>query len=370
MHICIDARMIKNSGIGVYIYQYVNRLIGSKMFEITLLGNRTTLEGYFGHYNNWDCINAEFPIYSIEEQLKLPRLIPVCDIFWSPHYNIPLLPIRAKKHLVTIPDMAHLAFAKLLSPLQRLYANIVMRFAVKKANKILTISFFSKNEIIKYTGVRSDKVDVIYLGLDTKIFRIINDPIKINEVYNKYKLPERYLIFVGNVKPHKNLRKLVDAFSDISKLYPDLYLLIVGKKEGFITGDKELFEFIEDDTYLKERVRFTGYVELNDLPLIYGQADLFVFPSLYEGFGFPPLEAMACGCPAVVSSAASMPEICGDAVEYVNPNDSKCFVKTITKILDQPALRNELVEKGSFQFKKYNWQDSYNLFIHVIKNLQ
>ncbi|WP_228724318.1 glycosyltransferase family 4 protein [Spirosoma sp. KUDC1026] len=362
--------MIHNSGIGVYIREYINYIVQEKIFDkITLIGKPELLKRYFGQFSNWECVEADFPIYSITEQIKLPRLIPACDLFWSPHYNIPLFPIKARKRLVTVPDVFHLAHANTLPLKQQVYAKLVTNAAVKLSNKVVTISEYSAQEIKRLTGVGKPKVETVLLGLNTSEFTVSQSLEIQKQVKALYGLPDRYILFVGNVKPHKNLQTLVDAFSLLLQDQPDLYLLIAGKKEGFITGDKELFERIEKNETLAKRIKFSGYVDSEHLPVIYNMASLFVFPSLYEGFGFPPLEAMACGCPVVASNRASIPEVCGESAFYVDPTNPAEIAQGIEQVLTHKELRNKLIEKGFMQVQKYKWKDSDQHFVRIIKSM-
>lgn len=365
IHFCADVRMITNSGIGVYIRNYILSIIKSQKYIVTLLGRREELDVCFKEYKNWNYIEADFPIYSVEEQLRLPIIIPKCDVFWSPHYNIPLLPIKAKYHLVTIPDVYHLAYYKTLSLSQKIYAKLTINLAVRKAAKLITISNYSKEQILFFTLAKKD-IQVIYLGIDNNLFNKSIPKSLGNQVREKYKLPDSFILFVGNVKPNKNLRGLVKAFEQVVGNIPDAVLVITGKADGFITGDPSLFEYIAKSERLKNKIVFTGFVDTADLPVMYSLAKLFVFPSVYEGFGFPPLEAMACGCATVVSKAASIPEICGEASYYVDPNDPNDIALGIETALTNSDIRDRLVSAGNDQCRKYNWNDSSSSFMSVI----
>lgn len=363
MHLCLDARMLHASGIGVYIQNLLPVL--SEAFHLTLIGNKEELKTYPA-----EIIHTEIPIYSIAEIISFPRLIPPCDIFWSPHYNVPLLPIKAKKRLVTIHDVYHLAHFHTLSLKQKLYAKVMMQAAVSKSDRIITVSAFSKGEIIKYTRACPDKVTVIHNGIDHALFRPVSDADVKLAVQQKYQLPDKFLLFVGNVKPHKNLLALVDAFDQIRHQIPDYSLLIVGKKEGFITGESSIHERVRQSPELESRIRFTGFVDSEDLPVIYQLAELFVFPSLYEGFGLPPLEAMACGCPVLVSDRASMPEACGDAATYVDPKDAPAMGKAMLKLLNMNVIEKEkAVKKGIERAAGITWEQSLQQHLDLIRNL-
>lgn len=371
-NLCIDARMINNSGIGVYIRNYTEYVLRDKFFEeVILIGNKKELDKFFSSYSNWYCKETNIDIYSIKEQLILPFLIPQCDVFWSPHYNIPLLPIRAKKRIVTLPDTAHLALSDSFrfGLIKRLYSKIVFKAATKLSDEITTISEFSKKEILYYTQVNEDKVKSIHLGINDTLFRPIQDTHLLTKVFEKYKLPQNFILFVGNIKPHKNLTTLLDAFLLAKPKIENCQLVILGKKEGFITGDRKIFEKISKNPILEEHVHFTGYVAEEDLPSIYNLASLFVFPSIYEGFGFPPLEAMACGCPVVCSNSASLPEVCGDAVFYVDALNASEMALGIQEALSNDILRKELTAKGFNKAKQYEWKRSSEQFTDCLKNI-
>ena len=367
--IVIDVRMLNNSGIGVYIEYLVGGLISAKKYKIILIGNENDINAKFNTNGIYRVINVELPIYSLKEQFYLPFIIPKCDIFWSPHYNIPLLPIVAKKRIVTIHDTYHLAYSKTLNIFKVLYAKILLNSAVRLSEVVLTDSEFSKSEIIKFTNSIADKINILYVGIDTDRFiKVLSETSKI-ALAQRLQLPDKFLLFVGNVKPNKNLSKLLDAFLTTIKDHPEFNLVIVGKKEGFITGDKEVYKLIEQNELLKSHVYFTGYVAVNDLPLIYNLATLLVFPSIYEGFGLPPLEAMACECPVVVSSVASMPEVCGNAGYYINPFESVSISEGIDQVISNDKIRDNLIKLGKARAKEFDWPTIIVKFISIIDTI-
>jgi glycosyltransferase involved in cell wall biosynthesis len=317
IHICFDARMYLHSGIGVYILQQIESL--KKDSEITL--SIIAPEKNIPEFEGLQQIIWTTKIYSIIEQLFYPYIIPTCDIFWSPHYNIPLLPIRAKKRWVTIHDVYHLKFAHTLSLAQKLYARICFATACRLSEKIITVSRFSANEIQSFFDVQH-KIEVRLNKVDTNKFSKHYTKEFTTSILNKYSIDFPYILFVGNIKPHKNLITLLIAFNKIKEQITPTKLLIVGKKEGFITEDNEIKRYIERNHELTKYLHFTGLVEHNELPVLYQQAKLFIFPSLYEGFGYPPLEALAAGTKVLCSNAGPMPEVCGDKVDYFDPIDA------------------------------------------------
>lgn len=174
-----------------------------------------------------------------------------------------------------------------------------------------------------------------------------------------------YIVYVGNVKPHKNLISLVKAFEKVKNEIPH-NLVIIGKKEGFITGDQEVIKYAEK---LQDRIKFTGFVDNETLQGYIANAQALVFPSLYEGFGLPPLEAMACGCPVIVSNVASLPEVCGDAALYVDPYSPEDIAEKIKLLLSDDKLREELRRKGLERATMFSWEKCAQETIKVIEEV-
>lgn len=329
--ICLDARMLDSGGIGTYLKNMIQGFKNGP-FKMRLIVRSQALQCY-PWLTAHDLIFLDSSIYSVAEQIKLPLVIPKCDLFWSPHYNIPLLPIRAKKRVVTLHDVNHLALARNLDFVEKQYASFVINKAVKKSEKVITISEFSKGEIIKHTEVDPSKVEVIYLGASE--LPPAEGPF--------FPIPEKFVLFVGNVKPHKNLKGLAQAMKGIE----GYSLVVVGKKEGFIHG--------ENYREFSSQVIFLNQVSDAHLAYLYQKAALLAFPSFYEGFGLPPLEAMRYGTPVVVSHAASLPEICGDAVCYVDPYDPADIRRGILKVLIDTGYQKELIAQGEKRYRLYDW---------------
>lgn len=336
--ITIDARMIESSGIGTFLRNMLKRLIAQKKnWDFYIIGDKNKLHKYeWANSKNVKLIYCEAPVYSIKEQIVFPLLIPKdSDLLWVPHYNIPLL--YSGTLLVTIHDVFHLAMPRFVDGIhKKLYARFMFYMVKKKADKITTVSVFTKNEIKKYLGLDDTRIDVIYSGVDEEWFDIQKE-------YDVHNVP--YILYVGNVKPHKNLITLVNAFLRV-KDEVDYDLIIVGKKEGFITGDNQVIEFASS---AKDRIFFTGFIDDSILKQYYKQASIFVFPSLYEGFGLPPLEAIASGCKRVLcSNAASIPEVCGDMVQYFDPLN----VEELADCIKSPETQTS---RGHEMF--FDWQD-------------
>jgi len=244
-----------------------------------------------------------------------------------------------------------------------------MNSAVKKSDRIITVSDFSKSEIIKYTKTGHDKITVIHNGIDGAKFKSLSGP-DLTHVKEKLKLPGKFILFVGNVKPHKNLKRLLKAYEKIcNQGIKDYHLVVAGQKEGFITADTGIFNLLENSAVLRDKVSFTGPVDNDALPVLYNAASLLVLPSLYEGFGLPPLEALGCGCPVIVSNTASLPEVCGDAAYYVDPYSGESIADGIYKVLTDRALRQDLVNKGFKRAAMFNWDESAKKHLKIIQEV-
>lgn len=333
--LCIDARMAFCSGIGTCIREIVP-LLDQKKFRIRVLVSQLGA--------NW-CKNIEeiyfpAPIYSIQEQILYPIYVPKTDLFWSPHYNAPFLPIRAKKRVVTIHDTCHLSLKTYFSYAKRVCARFVMKAAFKWADAVVTTSQFSKQELEKHLGSDQQNISIISPGVNAAKFRstIVQD------LFQTDSLPSQFILFVGNVKPHKNIERLIEAFLSIQdSICSKMALVIVGKNKQSIQTKRD------------SRIVFLGDVTDSMLQNLYQQASLFVFPSLYEGFGLPPLEAMSVGCPTVVSNCASIPEVCQDASFYIDPYNLQSIQQGILEVLKNVNLKQQLIAKGFERVNALTW---------------
>jgi glycosyltransferase involved in cell wall biosynthesis len=357
VNLTIDTRVISLSGMGRYLSNVLPRVARELHdFNIFLLGDAAELNRLdWTKAANITVIPCHSAIYSIKEQLEIPRRIPEeTDLYWATHYNVPLL--YSGKMLTTVYDVFHLAQPELVGGLHKqLYARLMFNRVVNKSKKIITISQFSADELLKFTGCKPDLVRSIHLGVDDAL----------SDTSAKIDAQNPYLLYVGNVKPHKNLATLVDAFQKVAQDIPH-DVMIVGKKEGFITGDSILHSVPSE---IKDRVRFTGPIDDATLAAYYRAADMFVFPSFYEGFGLPPLEAMAMSCPVIASTAASIPEICGDAALYFDPRSSDELAEKIKVVLADPELRSTLINAGLANLERFSWNECANQTVSEIRAL-
>lgn len=343
MKVTLDARMHDSGGIGTYLQQLIPRI--SPHCDLHLIGEKKLQE----LYPKTKFIPTSVPIYSLKEQWVLPKIIPECDIFWSPHYNVPIFPIRAKKRIVTIHDVAHLALSSNFSWEKRIYARLMLSFAAKKSDKIITVSSFSKKEIVKFLNVDEKKIRVSYLAADApNIEQDIIDP------WQK----KRYFLFVGSHRPHKNLKSLLLAFDQIAER-KDIYLVLIGaykKSEPFLKKHRNRI-LIQENISDRKRNSFYAY------------AQGLVFPSIYEGFGLPPLEAMAARCPVIASRSASIPEICGGAAIYVDPLDVNDIRQKMLQLLLNCSFKKNIMEQGSKRAQGFSWNKCAEQHIEQFKEI-
>ncbi len=358
MSLAIDARMVAHSGIGTYVSNVLPRLIAMHSAErIHLIGRRAQLEERAwtrsAHVSLVECGSA---IFSLAEQLQLPRVIPAdCALFWSPQFNIPLA--YRGRLLVTVQDILHIAMPQYAGGWHRhLYARALLAAIARKAEAVICTSRFTAQELVRLAGIKESKIVVTHLGVDESWFTV-------DRASRPH--PRPYFVFVGNVKRHKNLRGLVDAFASLMGQVPH-DLVIVGQKQGMLTADR----LIESRAQaLGERVRFTGLIDDALLRKYVAGAEALVLPSFYEGFGLPPLEAMACGTPAVVAARASLPEVCGDAALYCEPDDIADIAAKLLQVASSEETRARLREKGLVRARQFTWDKCARETLAVIRRL-
>jgi len=248
-------------------------------------------------------------------------------------------PFLYKNQIVTIHDLAFLRHPSwFLKKFYLLYKFLIPKI-VKKARKIITVSYFSKKEITNLLNVPSEKIEVVYCGISEQF------------IFNPLIKKENYILTVSSLDPRKNLKNLILAFKKLK--LKNYKLLIVGSKNK-VFSNHAIEQLIKETP----NIEFTGYVSDEELVNLYQRAKLFVYPSLYEGFGLPPLEAMACGTPVVVSNVASLPEVCGDAAYYVNPYEVNDISRGIETVLKDEHLQKELIQRGLERTKLFNWEKS------------
>jgi glycosyltransferase involved in cell wall biosynthesis len=356
VRIGIDARKLHDFGIGTYIRNLVRQLARmDHETEFVLLCRPEDVEGIQSLGENFRPVVETAGNYSIAEQIKLPLALQRegVTLFHAPHYVLPRL--IGCKSVVTIHDCIHLMFPQYLpGRLAHVYARTSITTAARRADRIITVSESSKRDILKYVDVPPDKIDVIYNAYDQR-FAVEPREEDVVRVRERYQLHDEFVLYAGNIKPHKNLERLIDAFHRVRQRGLDhLKLVLIGDD---ISKYASLRRAVHRNQ-LHKYVRFLGYLPEETLAVMYRLAGVFVFPSLYEGFGLPPLEAMAGGTPVVTSNVSSLPEVAGDAALLVDPYDPEAIAEGIYQVLTDEDLRRSLRQKGLARARQFSWESA------------
>jgi len=301
-----------------------------------------------------------FPRLWTHLRLSLEMVLRAPDVLFVPAHVLPLL--HPKHNVVTVHDLGYLHYPEAHPQWDRWYLRWSTLHNVHHACRVIADSEATKRDLIEYCGAPADKIQVIYPGHDPA-FVPERSPSRLEAVREQYGLPGDYVIHVGTCQPRKNLGTLLDAFSVVCRQHPHLHLALVGKK-GW------LFEPLLARTQqlgIQRQVHFTGYAPRADLPALLTAARAFLMPSLYEGFGLPVLEAMACETAVICSNASSLPEVAGDAALLVDPHDSAAWAVALERVLTDEPLRTELVERGLRQVGRFSWAECARQTLAVLE---
>lgn len=366
---------LKNkSGIGIYTYELAKLLQKNKDIE---------LSGEIFNFLNRNDISKD--IEGLNMPIKLCTLFPygVYRRIWNMipinynklfnsnadiyHFFNFIVPPRIKgKVITTIHDMTYVLYPETMDKrnLKRIKDDIV--YSVERSDKIITVSESSKRDIIKYLNVPEEKIEIVYNGVHYYEFSGILTKEKRLMVRSKYSLPEKYILYMGTLEPRKNIESILESYYVLKKNYASEVKLVIAGKKGWLF--ENIFSVVEK-LKLQNDVVFTDYVDELDKAAIYQMASLFVFPSIYEGFGIPVLEAMAASVPVITSNVSSLPEVAGDAAVLVEPKDINSLAESMHKILSDDDFKLELVEKGHIQAKKFTWQSSAEKLYEIYKSI-
>jgi glycosyltransferase involved in cell wall biosynthesis len=356
MRIAIDARKLHDFGIGTYIR---NLLVGLGRIdhetEYIVLSRPEDVDLASELGPNFRSVSETARPYSIGEQVWIPIALARerAHLVHEPHYVLPLA--TRCRSVVTIHDCIHLMFPQYLpGRLAHLYARTSMWGAVRMADRILTVSEASKRDILRFFDVEPDRVTVIYNAIDERFLRGADEE-QMDRVRERYQLNDPFVLYVGNIKPHKNLERLIDAFGRVRATgLDDLRLVIIGDELSKYPALRQAVHRHRLDRY----VRFLGFQPYATLAAFYRLARAFAFPSLYEGFGLPPLEAMACGTPVVTSNVSSLPEVAGGAALLVDPYDPASIAEGLHTAVTDEAVRTDLIAKGIARARQFSWDES------------
>jgi glycosyltransferase involved in cell wall biosynthesis len=275
-----------------------------------------------------------------------------CDVFHSPDFTLP--PLRRAKGVVTVHDLSFLRLPQCADPGLRAYLEQAVPNAVAKADRVLADSTNTRDDLVELLSVPPEKISVVPAGVEPW-FRQVHDPAKLAEARALYNLPEWFILSVGTLEPRKNFVRLVAAYAQLRRHTGLPHELVIAGRPGWMY--REIYDQVTAEG-LDELVQFPGYVADEDLPALYTLADLMVFPSLYEGFGIPPLEAMACRTPVVAGNNSSLPEAVGSAALLVDSEDVDAMADAMARVLGNASLKTRLIELGEAQAARFTWQEA------------
>jgi glycosyltransferase involved in cell wall biosynthesis len=376
MRIGINARSLQGSrsGIAQYVYYlllYLRKV--DKKNEYTLfLGSSNYV---FEDIANFEFLLdiSDFPTKNqfskiVWQHLYLPLRMKELriDVFHEPAFVAPYF--KKCPAVITIHDLSYKLLPNCYTLRNRLYLERLTERSISLSDKIIAISENTKKDILQNYKIKEEKIKVIYEGVD-EVFHPMAD---LKEeasamVKAKYGISGNFILMVSLISPRKNMVNLIKAFSLLKKKgAADHQLVIVGKKGWFF---EEVFREAENSNYSKDII-FCDFVSRYDLVTLYNAADVFVYPSLYEGFGLPLLEAMACNCPVVASDCSSIPEVCSDAAILVDPLDPGAFAEAISQVINNRTLRESLIEKGRLRINNFSWEKTARETIDLYNSLR
>jgi glycosyltransferase involved in cell wall biosynthesis len=325
-------------------------------------------------YPNFRVVFVEFPVLSMSTLFRLAPLVKKekIDLFFAPFQITP--PWLSCPLVVTVHDMMDLLYPDAFSyhpfPLRhamKAYFRFNVPRSVGNASMILTVSCSTKKDIVDYFKLPDDKIRVIYNGVESN-FKPVDDDNLRHRVKNKYQLPDKFILYLGSIKPYKNLAGTLESFLKFQQKWPEsnqVKLVIAGLKHFSLPSVQNLLE----KAAVKNKILRIGAVEESDLPVVYNLAELFLFPSIWEGFGFPPLEAMACGTPVIASDRSSLPEVVGEAGILVDPENTDQIADEIHRVLTDESLRKQMIQKGIQQASKFKWDVAAEETLAALKDV-
>lgn len=308
---------------------------------------------------------------------KIDKLIGGVDVFFSPHFLLSPVSERCSK-IITFHDLSFEYFPEFFPWRKRFWHNSLNpKKRAREAQKIIAVSESTKSDLVQWYEIPQQKIKVIYSGVDGEFIKLSNllapllkggeGGLKITAVKRKYNLPEKFILYFGTIEPRKNLAGLIKAYESLRQVYKiNDYKLVIGGSRGWL--DDEVFQTARKSFFSRD-IMFTGFVEPGDKVYLYNLASLFVYPSFFEGFGFPPLEAMACGVPVVCSNTSSFPEIAGQAALTIDPYNFGEMAWAMKEILSDDNLKQALVSRGFEQVKIFSWDKCARETLSLIKSL-
>lgn len=339
--------------------------IGNQQKEIKLI--KESLRG-----SNYEFRQVPYPgkvartLWLLVDYPNINKFTRDIEIFHAPFFVTPALD-KSKRLVVTIHDVAPLIFPDFFPLMTRLAHTRRLkkiRYKMKKNSNthLIADSDHTKRDLVKHLGISENKISTIPLGVSS-IFKPLNDSLSNKMVLRKYSLSKPYILTVGSLNPRKNITSLLKAYSRLTENSKINHQLVLIGTSGWL--NKKIFKEVR----INKNVKLMGTVPEEDLPILYSQADLFVFPSIYEGFGLPVLEAMACGTPVITSNASSLPEVSGQAARLVDPHDISEIANSISYVLSNNPIRKKMIDQGLQWAKNFTWEKTAQRTYELYKNI-
>ncbi len=315
-----------------------------------------------GTFPNADLRVIPFPRLWTHVRLSWEMACHPPDLLFVPAHVLP--PIRPRRTLVTIHDLGYRYFPQAHPPRQRLYLDWSTRWNAHVADHILTDSNATREALMREYGIAAAKITVVYPGYERDLMPV-RDERRLAEVRARYHIPGPYILFLGRVQPRKNLVRLINAFAALAATRPALTLVLAGPS-GWLA--EPIYARVRE-LGLEARVLFLGYIAAADKAALISGARVFAYPSLYEGFGFPVLEAQACGVPLLASNTSSLPEVVGEGGLLVDPLDEAAIAAALVRLLDDEALRHTLSSQGLANLRRFSWDVAATTTLRVLESL-
>lgn len=290
------------------------------------------------------------------------------DLFFMPHINFISLSGSCKS-ILTIHDLSFLRYREFFSIRKNIWHKMInVKKLLKRFNKIIAVSENTKNDIVELCNIKEEKIKVIYSGIGKQYKMIDSKDAKLLAVKDKYKLPDKSILYLGNLEPRKNIEGIIESYIKLRDQNTDLkeVKLVLAGAKGWKANN--IFKLWQESKY-KDDIMFLGYVESADKAYLYNLASLFIYPSFYEGFGFPPLEAMACGTPVVTSFVSSLPEVVGDSAIMVDPYNISEIAKAMEQVLTNRDLQTSLIKKGLARARQFSWEKAGKEYLEVFRSM-
>jgi glycosyltransferase involved in cell wall biosynthesis len=353
----------QQGGIGMYTANIVKALLEvDQRNQYVLIYKDIKHAGTYGRYANAKEVVLQAPHRLLWDQVAIPLLArrEGLDVIYNPKLSIPLL-TRSKTVLVSHGG-AYFVVPEAFPWRDRAYFTLANHLYFRRANAIISVTYLGGREIVKYTGISESKVHPIHESYNEKCCVLPREDLA--EAKRKYQLPNHFVFWLGGISPLKNVGNLLRAYAQVCDELPH-QLVIAGFRRWKFDGDLRLI----DELGLRDRIHFAGYVPPDEVPALYNLADAFVFPSIYEGFGLPILEAMACGCPVITSTTGYAPEVAGDAALLVDPYRPDDIAAAMRRVLNDPVYRAQLVETGLRHVKAFSWKKCARETVSLFESL-